>query len=732
MFKPGDLALVAATQQTVTVKAVLRNSKIIPDLIETTAGAFSESGLRQAHPTVLATAAGVDPMDTYREKLFEKDKDRPPINYELRLEVEKVLRAAKLEVDLRGHWKTGSVFSRLAEFKKRLSKSIYLLGVKASDQEMRDLSKALTSKKSLRRWFDLGPSITLPSEGCSYCGERRFRLETNGKKLRLSGEDCPLPKGFEFNEWELNVPSGKIVVANDLRRWFPIPEGEDDIDSINGVLGCRQTSLAYAAIGMAHASVGNTCPNVFKVVDGKFKIANAPPDQYWNGKEYVAYKKPPKFEGTKVASICTDLWWYSLCDAEEFERRTKKFKGSLKEARATVIDVKPGVYRFRHDDEARADDQSSGKETLFSTFEWVRKPDPVKDFLKGWETVEVNAHAYVQSQVKRWPTLFGVRTKDDDYDGDSALAWSDMTEEQRNQSWLQVANQALCTIGSGTDWHEKGFPQAKVDPSVADIEPPSFRSQISWYPFSRPYGGLFEPEVLAPSFAKLAFRVLESVISFGIEVRDNEHSREVQYTRDRMLLAVERYRELAKKYPDLADPDYVWWLKQKGRAEAWVERFDLGPTFTEKHRKHVQSQRWVPEDAYAIEFDARKLKEDGHFASSSGSWANKKEAERYAILAFEDGQSLTGNNFWGSNASKAIPLYSIARVVKVGEVSNRGETIVEIAFDYGTEWMKDSTKRKGVPEQKEKAAIRVLTKVQYAALLPKMKKSLKDEVQPEA
>jgi len=44
-----------------------------------------------------------------------------------------------------------------------------------------------------------------------------------------------------------------------------------------------------------------------------------------------------------------------------------------------------------------------------------------------------------------------------------------------------------------------------------------------------------------------------------------------------MSLAVKRYQELAEKYPDLADPDYVWWLSQDGRAEAWVERFDLGP-----------------------------------------------------------------------------------------------------------------------------------------------------------
>ena len=149
----------------------------------------------------------------------------------------------------------------------------------------------------------------------------------------------------------------------------------------------------------------------------------------------------------------------------------------------------------------------------------------------------------------------------------------------------------FCTIGGGVEWHEKGFPKAKVDPSMPDVDPPSFRAQHGWYPFSKPYGGLFEPKALAPSFAKFAFRVLESVISFGMNVQDGEHSREVRYVRERMLVAVKRYRELAKQHPGQADPEYVTWLSQKGRAEAWVENFELGPEFTEKHRKHASQQR---------------------------------------------------------------------------------------------------------------------------------------------
>jgi len=47
-----------------------------------------------------------------------------------------------------------------------------------------------------------------------------------------------------------------------------------------------------------------------------------------------------------------------------------------------------------------------------------------------------------------------------------------------------------------------------------------------------------------------------------------------------------------------------------------------------------------------------------------------------------------------------------------------GETLVEIAFDYGTPWMLDVSKRKAVVEMKEKGAIHVLSREEYEALLP--------------
>lgn len=385
----------------------------------------------------------------------------------------------------------------------------------------------------------------------------------------------------------------------------------------------------------------------------------------------------------------------------------------MKDFNVEYVDVKPGVYRFRHNEHAR--EQEGGEECIYTNFEWVRDPDPLQDFLSSYEEVDVNPNAYVQAKVARWPTLYG-KVARSRHGKDKTVPWQDMTAEEQRHAWQRVADQTFCTIGGGVKWHEKGFPKAKVDPEVLDVEPPAFREQCHWYPFSKPYGGLFEPKLLTPSFAKFAFRVLESIISFGMTVRNNAHSREVRCVRERMSVAVKRYRELAKKYPNQADPEYVSWLSQKGRAEAWVENFDLGPEFTAKHREHAASQRWVPEGTYAVAFKADKL-ESGHFAwnpKQGGCWANKSDAKRYAILAHEGSDC-----FWATNATNtSVPLYFVARVVKLGEVSHMGETLVEIAFDYGTKWMLNEKKRKALAEHGEKDAISLLTKEEYEALLP--------------
>jgi len=725
MFKPGEIAGVKGSEgRKVTILPISRVE--VARLVEvkwpvkTSDGVFDESDLFPAHPTVLATAEGRDwSTEDYfariRANNDAKNVENEGIDFKVRDQIEKVLK--KAAVDLNGHWRSGNDISN--DFK--ILGHLFLKQHTMSKQDAEDFLRAAESETPMDRWVpvDLGLSLN-GLRTCSCCGEEDFETETNGFTVRLMGEPCKFPRGLPPTEWELNVPSGKLVVANDLRGLFPLSEDEDRTE---GGVGMRLTALAYAAIGMSHAFVGNTCPGVYRCKDGTFKIAKPPSDDEYDEKKkkWVKIVPAPEFDGESIAGICTDLWWYSICDHAEFKKRCKRFKSKVADFDVKTVDVKPGVYRFRHDEEAHKHERPG--ECVYTRFEWVRDPDPVQDFIASYEQADVNPHAYVQAQVAKWPTLYG---KTDDPRGvgkDKTVPWSDMTKTDRVRSWQRVADHIFFTIGGGTDWHEKGFPTAKIDPSVPDTDPPAFRAQYHWYPFSERYGGMWQG-TLTSSFAKLLFRALESVISFGTTVHDNLKSREVHYVRERMLVAMKHYRKLAKAYPDQADPEYVAWLSQKGRAEAWVEKFPLGPEFTEKHAKIAQRQRWVPEDTYAVVFDARKLKggDRHHFAwhpKKGGCWASKENADRYALNEWTDNKQPDPHNcFWSSHATNtSVPLYSVARVVKVGEVSHMGETLVEIAYDYGTPWMKDPKKRKALAEEPEKAGIQTLTKEEYKAFL---------------
>lgn len=719
MFRPADPAIVRSTGVTVTVQSTLPERKWL-----TSAGVFAESDLQMAHPSCLPTMEGRHLEAEIMQERYKQDKSTR-IPYEKTDLLEKALKDAPR--DIRGHWRNGADISDRKEFDERMVDRISLILATTPEVGVdRVIAAAAPDAPPLAEWVTLGNLRHGSPSECGLCGADDLLVETNGKAVRLSGKPCPYSDGFPVTEWEMNIPSGKLVVANDLRVLFPLPDGDDDIESINTTLGCHQTTLAYAAVGMAHGSVGNSCPSVYKLPKGQ---------------GYSIGTKSGVSKGAKaVAGICTDLWWYSICDKDEFDRRCQKFsdqivkkkrKGSktpaedpvkvaLEHWNCDVVDVEPGVYRFRHDYNVDRNEYN----VVFTRFERVRAPDPVKDFLSLYESAEVNAHAYVQAQVANWPTLYtDARSKKE------AKPWAQMSEKEQFSSWQRVADHVMCVIGGGTDWHEKGFPQAKVDPNIKDIPCPKFRGQFHWYPFSATYGGLFEPKVLSPSFARMAFEVLESCISFGMNVRFGTKHREVSDTRHRMLLAVKRYRELVKANPNIADPDYATWIMDGGRAEMWVEKFDLGPKIMQSHLDHQVHQMWLPEGTYAVEFDARKIPGNATgFAwhpqnhSCGGCWARKEDAQRWALQHHEPNVSLNKeeDDFWTSNAGMSIPLLSVARVVNVGAVSHMGDRLVEVVFDYGSPWMLGKKAHKAFKELGDKAGLRPLTEAEYQEALPKM------------
>lgn len=139
--------------------------------------------------------------------------------------------------------------------------------------------------------------------------------------------------GREFFEAAIEVPSGKLAVGNDFRDLYP---GCPDYD-VNEKVGIKLTFEWYAKNGLLHGFVGNSCPSVFQDGDS---IHIASPKIYDENDEEL-----PKSEwgipGKEVASICTDLWWYSIADYDDFVSRGGREPKD-------VIKVTPGRYVIQH------------------------------------------------------------------------------------------------------------------------------------------------------------------------------------------------------------------------------------------------------------------------------------------------------------------------------------------------------------------------------------------------
>lgn len=175
------------------------------------------------------------------------------------------------------------------------------------------------------------------TQDCWVCGKRvRFYIE--GKKIYADTE-CEYKDGFPEIEVEIDIPSGMLILYNDLRRFFPEPPDR----YVNYLSEVKLHSEDYAKMGMIHIFTGNTCPSVYQVNDTHLIIGN----------DYSEDEKIKNIKGEVVGSICTDLWWYSAVDKDEFEKRAgitlDDFDKSEEKrgvwTRLDRVKLKPGRYK---------------------------------------------------------------------------------------------------------------------------------------------------------------------------------------------------------------------------------------------------------------------------------------------------------------------------------------------------------------------------------------------------
>ncbi len=403
---------------------------------------------------------------------------------------------------------------------------------------------------------------------CDFCGEH-LGVYFDGQGISLStkdGAECKHPEGIKA-EFELNVPSGKLVIDADLDL-FPI-DRDYDTRTVHGQV---MLTLEYVKIGLAHSNVSDGFDVFLK--DGVYTVSKHQ-EEYWDhvSKSYKPNEDPNPF-GVEVVSLDR---WYSFCDLEEYQRRIKHYgfdPGDIK-----TIDVAPGVYRFVHDKTVCLDDQ----DVAVVQFEKVREPDPVVDYLgaeksKSFTAMEILIHLAM--------TSYSFRSHHKD--------WDDMTQDEKMMMLLAVTDSIFLVGGSGIEWHENGFPRSTPSDRARKIAAeefgnriPAFEGRHHWYPFwdscslmkaaglSPREGDLF----LTPDFVLLAHNVCQNFLRFGEEteiIRDtNPAIYNLEPIRERMHMMASAYRELRIKYPDVVfDAEFDAWFHTTDM-KGYIEKFDF-------------------------------------------------------------------------------------------------------------------------------------------------------------
>lgn len=178
--------------------------------------------------------------------------------------------------------------------------------------------------------------------------------------------ECTLPNGTEI-VFSLDVPSGRIIVKDDLRPVFNVPlRHEIDVPGYNSAAGQALHCAEQAAIGVAYGPVLRD-PSLVRIDPDRYAMVFCD-DEAEPGED-------GHFDGEILATVCTDLWAYSIADFDHWLTEAKAYvaanpdvedrAGLLNWVReganradlpwsVSIVDVTPGTYRFTHHT-ARAD-----------------------------------------------------------------------------------------------------------------------------------------------------------------------------------------------------------------------------------------------------------------------------------------------------------------------------------------------------------------------------------------
>ncbi len=503
-----------------------------------------------------------------------------------------------------GHWRRGKDFSQFSErdLQRFFSRCATFWSI--SDEDALRIATSIIKQEPLNPHQFLGNALL--GVNCGSCGiEPGF--ETNGLEVRVTSK-CSLPGGAFPIKFELNVPSGKIVFANDLRQWFKVA-GSFFLDSDRNI---RETTLRYAREEMAHCflqhwsgmtgsfAVREYGENLLEVVPRPMHLEG----QDEQGRQKV-FKRPPLRATARVlGEIPMQLWWWSAADYNQLKSRFDKeadFTNFLKSG-AVVVSVQPGNYRIVHSKLQRG---KPGDQRVAYRSQIRRIGGPREGNL-GAEVVNIRAGQVVWNSIRKHPGLFfpkekeGARLENEGFDlarelnrtfrndnlahlDDNSFqqAWDQLRPEDRLRAIVKVVDSMLLGTGTGYEWDTRGWCIADIDiqANAKSIEIPTFPATSEWRDVPLAHCALSEaagiedvtygppeapvvtemgftfrqvkPAFVNKEFRTLAFNVLHSAFQRGVrdpEPEENSYLRENRENSPKIALLL--ISKLAKLYPD--------------------------------------------------------------------------------------------------------------------------------------------------------------------------------------
>lgn len=483
-------------------------------------------------------------------------------DYDLLARVTKMIgaKAKDFAFDFKGHHEPD-----LKRFSSDITMSFYLM----EDEELAVLDTGAKLDKPVH--FNL-----MGVNQCYYCGEY-MKVTFDGETL-YSSTECEFPGGIKEMNVDLRIPSGKMVFANDLREWFPC---HSDFN-VNTQAGIYKTTRAYEKVGMAHGFVSNTCPGVHQVDKRTLSISGSggeEGEETWHDdfNDYAPLSKEEAIAvtapGKEVGGICTDLWWYSVVDYKDFERRFVDLGGTLEEFKAYIKDrcdivkVDKGIYTFTHffDVDGGWDEPKKQQRapTHYALINWTKELDKLVPY-EEYKKINYTIGQCWLASLAEYPSIFGLDRDDESLPMEALLKkLATYSEDQIENSFAMFLDRTFGTFDRGS-WHPNGWGCGRPIPEgIPDDYPvPPMTKKHRWENMRKEYCGLYlagtgeesylgsKIYTLNESFLAAAYDMCYAVLTYGSEeYRNDSEEQRLKIEKSRRKVVLASVKKLNQRFP---------------------------------------------------------------------------------------------------------------------------------------------------------------------------------------